>query len=269
MKFRIGILLLLLMLFVMITVVLAQDQAPTATPDPAAAQPSMGQMDMSSMSTDEPISGTMCDVDTFVAQQQAYANGLTAFAQIYQADPEAALLLAYNVGLTYQTFALSCGFVPPVAADHDHAAEDIAHDDHSEEAHMELVLSLGDPENGLTLFTTVQTQTGFACATCHRVDSTETLIGPGLVNIGNPAHDPSAHQHGGDASMTMPMPTEEATHVERTMDEVVTYIRTSILQPSDFIVPGFPDLLMPQIYAQVFSDQEVNDLIAYLLTLHE
>ena len=69
--------------------------------------------------------------------------------------------------------------------------------------------------------------------------------------------------------MTMPMPTEEATHVERTMDEVVTYIRTSILQPSDFIVPGFPDLLMPQIYAQVFSDQEVNDLIAYLLTLHE
>lgn len=207
-----------------------------------------------------------CDPQTFVLQQQAYANALAAFEQAYQADPDAALLMVYNIGLTYQAFAQSCGFVPPDTENHGHGAEetpDPAHD-HSAAAHMELAMSLGDPENGRTLFTTLQPQAGFACATCHRVDTTETLIGPGLVNVANPSHDPSQHQHGGAAAEPSGTPQPE-----RSMDEVIAYIRTSILNPGDYVVPGFPDLLMPRVYGQIFSEQEVNDIIAYLLTLHE
>jgi cytochrome c2 len=42
----------------------------------------------------------------------------------------------------------------------------------------------GDAANGELLFNTFQADVGFACATCHRADSEERLIGPGLLNIG-------------------------------------------------------------------------------------
>ncbi len=257
MKIHVGILASLLVLVLTYGIVAAQDQHPTPTAHAVAPEHAdMGQMD-SSMTHD-----AVCDVETFVLQQQAYAIALAAFPQAYAADPESALRTVYYAGLTYQTFARSCGFVPPeeaeAAHDDDHAAEDA----HTDEAHMELALSMGDPENGQVLFTTIIPQTGFACSTCHRVDSAETLIGPGLLNIADPAHDPALHEHGeSDHEAT------ETPQIERTMDEVVDYIRTSILHPSDFVVPGFPDLLMPQVYEQLLSEQEINDLIAYLITL--
>ena len=41
----------------------------------------------------------------------------------------------------------------------------------------------GDPANGQVLFNELQPEAGFACATCHRIDSEERLVGPGLLNI--------------------------------------------------------------------------------------
>ena len=249
MKFRIILFTALLSFLLIYGVGLAQDQQPTPTSEPA------DHSEMESMASE-----SHCDVETFVLQQQAYSIAPAALPQAYPAHPDSALRTVYYAGLTYQTFAESCGFVPPEDDGHDddHPAED----EHTDEAHMELAMSMGDPENGQVLFTTIIPQTGFACSTCHRVDSSETLIGPGLLNIADPGHDPSLHEHGdSDHEAT------ETPQIERTMDEVVDYIRTSIVHPGEFVVPGFPDLLMPQIYEQVFSEQEINDLIAYLITL--
>ncbi len=256
MKFRITLFIALLSFLLIYGVGLAQNQQPTPTSEPA----DQDHAEMESM--DLMASESQCDVETFVLQQQAYSIALTAFPQAYAADPESALRTVYYAGLTYQTFALSCGFVPPEEADAGHDEDHAAEDEHTDEAHMELAMSMGDPENGQVLFTTIIPQTGFACSTCHRVDSPETLIGPGLLNIADPGHDPSLHEHGdSDHEAT------ETPQIDRTMDEVVDYMRTSIVHPGEFVVPGFPDLLMPQVYEQLLSEQEINDLIAYLITL--
>jgi len=39
------------------------------------------------------------------------------------------------------------------------------------------------------------------------------------------------------------------------------------VNPSAYVVPDYPDGLMPQIWGQVFTEQEINDLVAYLMTL--
>jgi mono/diheme cytochrome c family protein len=101
----------------------------------------------------------------------------------------------------------------------------------------------GNPANGQVLFNTFEAAANFACSTCHRVDSEEQLIGPGLLNVSV------------RAETRVPGQTAEE------------YIRNSILHPSDFVVENYPDMLMPQVYSTVFTEDEINDLIAYLFTL--
>ncbi len=103
----------------------------------------------------------------------------------------------------------------------------------------------GDPAHGQELFNTLRTEVGFACATCHRVDSPDQLIGPGLLNVS---------VHG-------------ATHVEGL--DAYEYIYQSITEPGAYVVTGFPDNLMPRTYAELFSAQDIQDIIAYLFTLKD
>jgi cytochrome c2 len=101
----------------------------------------------------------------------------------------------------------------------------------------------GDAENGKVLFETFYDQVSFACATCHHVDTEDRLIGPGLLNVS----------------------TRAATRVEGL--DALDYIHTSIVNPSAFVVPDYPDGLMPQVYEQILSEDEIQDIIAYLFTL--
>ncbi len=101
----------------------------------------------------------------------------------------------------------------------------------------------GDPANGQVLFNTFQAEANFACATCHYVDKEDQLIGPGLLNV-------------------------SARAVERVAGlDAYDYIHTSIVDPGAFVVPNYPDNLMPRNWAQIYSDQQIADLIAYLFTL--
>lgn len=111
-------------------------------------------------------------------------------------------------------------------------------DDSSDVAAVE-----GDPERGQEIFNTFQTMANFACSNCHLVDSESMLIGPGLLNIGQRA---ATREDGLSAT---------------------DYIRQSILEPNAYVVEGYTANLMPQNFADIFTEQDLSDLIAYLMTL--
>lgn len=108
--------------------------------------------------------------------------------------------------------------------------------------------SAGDAANGQILFNEMRNEVSFSCATCHSPDTNMRLIGPGFLGLGETA----------------------ATRVEGMSAE--DYLRESILHPNNYIVEDengvpYPASLMPQTYADVWTDEQVEDLIAYLLGL--
>ncbi len=105
------------------------------------------------------------------------------------------------------------------------------------------IIASHDAVNGEALFNTFQPDAGFGCSTCHNADSEARLIGPGLLNIESRAE----------------------TRVED--QSALDYIYTSIISPSAFVVPDFPDGLMPPNWAEIYSEDEIYDIMAYLLTL--
>lgn len=100
-----------------------------------------------------------------------------------------------------------------------------------------------DAERGAGLFSELQINAGFACAGCHYTDSESRLIGPGLQDIGARA----------------------AARVEG--QSAIEYLFTAIVNPSNFVVPDYDAGVKPGNYAQIFSESELYDIIAYLLTL--
>lgn len=105
------------------------------------------------------------------------------------------------------------------------------------------LVQVGRPTRGEVLFNTFQEEAGFACSTCHRHDSEQRLIGPGLLNIAERA----------------------ATRVEGVSAEA--YLYSSIIAPGEFVVESFPDGLMPQNWAEIYSVSDISDIMAYLVTL--
>lgn len=101
----------------------------------------------------------------------------------------------------------------------------------------------GDPVKGKEYFNTVRSEVNFACATCHHFDSETQLIGPGLLNVSVRAETR--------------VPGETAYQ----------YIHNSIINPGAYVVEGYPDGLMPRTYKDVWTEEQLNDIIAYLFTL--
>jgi len=81
------------------------------------------------------------------------------------------------------------------------------------------------------------------CPTCHSVRSGDDGIGPSLYGVGSRA----------------------GTRVEGLTPEL--YLRNSILLPDQYVVPGFPAGQMLPIYRERFSEEQLDALVAYLMTL--
>lgn len=105
------------------------------------------------------------------------------------------------------------------------------------------VAILSDAERGAQLFAQGQEDTP-PCSTCHRVVSGQVgfSIGPNLAGIG---------EHAG--TQVAGLSAEE-------------YLRQSILEPERYIVSGYRDIMYPD-YGRHLTEQNIQDLIVYLLTL--
>jgi nitric oxide reductase subunit C len=80
------------------------------------------------------------------------------------------------------------------------------------------------------------------CSTCHSLEPNVTIVGPSLAGVAGRARTRVAGQ------------SAEA------------YLRNSIINPSDFIVPGFQDVMQKNL-GDTLTAAQINDIIAFLLTL--
>jgi len=106
-------------------------------------------------------------------------------------------------------------------------------------ATLAALLPNAGPEHGREL--TVQ----YGCTACHALEEGANVVGPSWYNMG--------------AIAATRVPDESAA----------LYLYHSIVQPNQRIVEGFLPNLMPQTYQEQLSEQELADMIQYLLTLQQ
>jgi mono/diheme cytochrome c family protein len=109
---------------------------------------------------------------------------------------------------------------------------------------LDMPLPQGNADNGQKLFASQ------GCAACHSLKPDEKLVGPSLAGIAMRAGD-----------------RIKAADYKAKATTGELYIRESIVQPGAYVIPGFPDGVMPQDFGKVkLSAQDLADLIAFLLT---
>ncbi len=110
---------------------------------------------------------------------------------------------------------------------------------------IDRLVAVRDADNGAALFVTFQETagTGYSCSNCHLVDSEKANLGPGLLNIKDRA----------------------LTRVEG--KSAAEYIYESIIDPMAYLVEDFDAELMPKNWSEIYTDLEIFDIVAYLLTL--
>jgi cytochrome c553 len=103
----------------------------------------------------------------------------------------------------------------------------------------------GDAERGKELYeqTLIGSNAAPGCVTCHSRDAGKTLVGP---------------SHAGIATIA------ETAVPGKSAEE---FLRESIVTPDAHVTEGFTGGVMYQNYGKDLSEQEINDLVAYLLTL--
>ena len=98
----------------------------------------------------------------------------------------------------------------------------------------------GDAAAGKALFSQAVIGSNPGCSTCHSLEPGKTLVGPSLAGVASRA-----------GSRVAGLSAEQ-------------YIRQSILEPDAYTVPGFQKGVMIK---EQLTDQQVNDLVAFLMTL--
>ena len=107
-------------------------------------------------------------------------------------------------------------------------------------------VSLVDPaEAGRSLFNETALGTNAGCRICHSLDRGRDLVGPSLAGVGTRASTTVPGQSGAE------------------------YLRQSIVDPDAYVVPGYPAGQMLASLEDALTPEELNNLIAFLLTLTE
>ena len=109
----------------------------------------------------------------------------------------------------------------------------------------------GDAKRGRDLFAQPSIRNTFGCVTCHSLARTKVIVGPSLWGVATRA----------GRIVQSPSYRGTATSAEE-------FLRESITRPDANIAPGFAHSVMPD-WLTVLSEQEIQDLVAYLLTQTE
>ncbi len=104
---------------------------------------------------------------------------------------------------------------------------------------------VGNAANGETMFSqpTIGANNAPGCITCHSLEPDVVIVGPSQAGLGT------------RAETRMPGMTAEE------------YIRDSIVNPDNYVVEGFAPGLMYQHYGTDLTEEEIDDRVAYTLTL--
>ncbi len=101
---------------------------------------------------------------------------------------------------------------------------------------FEAALATANPDEGVNI------ATANGCIGCHSLDPTAQMTGPTWYGVGN-------------------------TAVSRVPGESpALYLYQSITDSGAFVAPGYPAGIMPAIYGDTLSEQQIADMVAYLLS---
>ncbi|RMG94312.1 MAG: cytochrome c [Chloroflexi bacterium] len=105
--------------------------------------------------------------------------------------------------------------------------------------------AVGDPVRGEQLYkqTTIGSASAPGCITCHSLEEGVQLVGPSHAGVATRAE-----------TAVPGMSAEE-------------FLRESIIDPDAHVAEGFTPGIMYPNYGNELSEQDINDLVAFLLTL--
>jgi cytochrome c len=106
-------------------------------------------------------------------------------------------------------------------------------------------MHIPDPKAGESIYYETASGVNAGCRICHSLEKNEKIIGPSFYGIADRA-----------GKRVDSMTAEE-------------YLHQSIVDPNAFVVPGFPEGQMIQNFGQILTEEQINDLIAFLMTLEE
>lgn len=190
------------------------------------------------------------------ALAQSQATFATLLNPDFEANPDAALANLFRLGALYQDMALTCGYTPDEVETSAMIARTLtvaslqeilaarAIGSNVDAALAEIEGLMGDSFTGQLLYNGIEPGldgSGLGCVGCHNGETGPVTEGTWTRIVEQHLNEPEL----------------EGYTVER-------YLVESILQPNEYLTPGYVANLMPTNFGQRLDAQMLADLLAYL-----